>query len=239
VCVGTLAQGGGITVFSADGGSIEQYVPPPHLVDNLITNICFGGPDMRDAEKGSAMAVSRRSLQRIRRVASLMIGATIALTLAACSSGGNGGATGASTTPAGQSSPASAAAAGQAAAAKARYTKLIGAPTLGLSVPLKTKPPAGKQVYWLAGNVESIENITTAVKAATTALGWDYHSISYTYGDPQSTSGAIEQAVAAHADYIVISGSSIAASSFGTSAEAPLTGDATGGRLFAQPAPAT
>ena len=104
MCVGTLVQGGGITVFSADGGSIEQYVPPPHLVDNLITNICFGGPDMRDAEKGSAMAVSRRSVQRIGRVASLVIGATIALTLAACSSGGNGGATGASTTPAGQSS---------------------------------------------------------------------------------------------------------------------------------------
>jgi gluconolactonase len=49
VCVGTLVQGGGITVFSADGGSIEKYVPPPRLADNLITNICFGGPDMRDA----------------------------------------------------------------------------------------------------------------------------------------------------------------------------------------------
>jgi ribose transport system substrate-binding protein len=140
-----------------------------------------------------------------------MIGAVAAVTLAACSSGGNGGATGASTTPAGQSSPASAAAAGQAAAAKALYTQLMGTPTLGLSVPLKTKPPAGKQVYWLAGNVEVINQLTTAVQAATTALGWDYHSISYTYGDPQSTSGAIEQAVAAHADYIVISGSSVAA----------------------------
>jgi ribose transport system substrate-binding protein len=138
-----------------------------------------------------------------------MIGATIALTLVACSSSGDGGAKGASTTPVGQSSPANSAAAGQAAAAKERYTKLIGAPTLGISVPLKTKPPTGKQVYWLAGNDQSIEPLTTAVKAATTALGWDYHSIAYTYGDPQSTSGAIEQAVAAHADYIVISGASI------------------------------
>jgi ribose transport system substrate-binding protein len=140
-----------------------------------------------------------------------MIGAIAAVTLAACSSSADGGATGASTTPVGQSSPANAAAAGQAAAAKALYTKLMGTPTLGLSVPLKTKPPADKQVYWLAGNVEVINQLTTAVQAATTALGWDYHSISYTYGDPQSTSGAIEQAVAAHADYIVISGSSIAA----------------------------
>jgi ribose transport system substrate-binding protein len=157
------------------------------------------------------MAISRRSTQQIGRVPSFMIGAIAAVALAACSSSGNGSATGASTTPAGQSSPASSAAVGQAAAAKALYTQLMGAPTLGLSVPLTTKPPAGKKVYWLAGNVEVINQLTSAVQAATTALGWDYHSISYTYGDPQSTSGAIQQAVAAHADYIVISGASVAA----------------------------
>ncbi len=44
VCVGTL-RNGGISVFNPQDGSIE-HVPLP---DALVTNICFGGPDMRDA----------------------------------------------------------------------------------------------------------------------------------------------------------------------------------------------
>ncbi len=43
VCVATILNGG-ITVFDPDG-SVE-HVPVPDLV---TTNICFGGPDMRDA----------------------------------------------------------------------------------------------------------------------------------------------------------------------------------------------
>ena len=43
VCVGTLINGG-ITVFSTDGG-IEHHPFP----DASVTNICFGGADMRDA----------------------------------------------------------------------------------------------------------------------------------------------------------------------------------------------
>lgn len=43
VCVGTLLNGG-ITVFSPEGG-IEHHAFP----DPMVTNICFGGPDMRDA----------------------------------------------------------------------------------------------------------------------------------------------------------------------------------------------
>ena len=44
VCVATLMTGG-ITIVSADGGTVER-VPLP---DNYVTNICFGGPDMRTA----------------------------------------------------------------------------------------------------------------------------------------------------------------------------------------------
>jgi gluconolactonase len=43
VCVGTLINGG-ITVFFTDG-RIEHHPMP----DPMVTNICFGGPDMRDA----------------------------------------------------------------------------------------------------------------------------------------------------------------------------------------------
>ncbi len=44
VCVGTLVNGG-ITAISPDGGSIE-HTPLP---DPLVTNVCFGGPDLRSA----------------------------------------------------------------------------------------------------------------------------------------------------------------------------------------------
>jgi len=44
VCVGTLVNGG-ITAISPDGGTIE-HIPLP---DPLVTNICFGGPDLRTA----------------------------------------------------------------------------------------------------------------------------------------------------------------------------------------------
>jgi gluconolactonase len=43
ICVGTLWNGG-ITVFKPDGE--YEHLPVP---DAVTTNICFGGPDMRDA----------------------------------------------------------------------------------------------------------------------------------------------------------------------------------------------
>jgi gluconolactonase len=43
VCVGTLLNGG-ISVFDPAGG--VEHVPFP---DHMVTNICFGGPDMQDA----------------------------------------------------------------------------------------------------------------------------------------------------------------------------------------------
>lgn len=44
ICVGTLSEGG-ILVLSSDGSSAE-HIPLPDL---LVTNICFGGPDLRTA----------------------------------------------------------------------------------------------------------------------------------------------------------------------------------------------
>jgi gluconolactonase len=42
VCVATLVNGG-ITIFDPEGGTEHLAVP-----DSITTNICFGGPDMRD-----------------------------------------------------------------------------------------------------------------------------------------------------------------------------------------------
>jgi gluconolactonase len=48
VCVGTLIDSG-ITVVSPEDGSHERYTLPEHLADGAVTNICFGGADLRTA----------------------------------------------------------------------------------------------------------------------------------------------------------------------------------------------
>jgi gluconolactonase len=48
VCVGTLVESG-VTVISADGAQIEKYTLPPELADPAVTNLCFGGDDLRTA----------------------------------------------------------------------------------------------------------------------------------------------------------------------------------------------
>lgn len=44
ICVATIGDGG-ISVFDPDGEWVDLYQVP----DRFVTNICFGGPDMRDA----------------------------------------------------------------------------------------------------------------------------------------------------------------------------------------------
>lgn len=48
VCAGTLVEPG-ITVVSPDGSSVERRTLPPEVADGLVTNICFGGADLRTA----------------------------------------------------------------------------------------------------------------------------------------------------------------------------------------------
>ena len=48
VCVGTVTDSG-ITVVFPDKGSSEKYTLPDSLADGAVTNICFGGPDLRTA----------------------------------------------------------------------------------------------------------------------------------------------------------------------------------------------
>ncbi len=48
ICVGTLVDAG-ITVISPDGASAELFTLPPALADGFVTNICFGGADLKTA----------------------------------------------------------------------------------------------------------------------------------------------------------------------------------------------
>jgi gluconolactonase len=48
VCVGTLVDSG-INVVPCDGGPVEKFTLPDHLVEGAVTNICFGGPDLMTA----------------------------------------------------------------------------------------------------------------------------------------------------------------------------------------------
>jgi ribose transport system substrate-binding protein len=94
--------------------------------------------------------------------------------------------------------------------AQAHVALLEKTPSLGITTPLKSKPAHGKKVVWLEGNAESVVPLTAGVQAATAALGWQYTAIPFTYGDPQSTSSAMSQAVSEHPNFIVVSGQSVA-----------------------------
>jgi gluconolactonase len=50
ICVGTLLESG-ITEVPPEGGleNVVRWVLPEHLYDNAVTNIAFGGPDLRTA----------------------------------------------------------------------------------------------------------------------------------------------------------------------------------------------
>jgi gluconolactonase len=48
LCVGTIVEGG-VTVIDPGDGSYQSYTLPPELADPFVTNICFGGPDLRTA----------------------------------------------------------------------------------------------------------------------------------------------------------------------------------------------
>jgi gluconolactonase len=48
VCIGTLLRGC-VTEVSADGTEVVQHFLPSALSDKMVTNICFGGEDLRTA----------------------------------------------------------------------------------------------------------------------------------------------------------------------------------------------
>src|SRR4051795_1785416 len=132
-----------------------------------------------------------------RRAMAAIIGALV-LAAAACG-GDNKTSSDATTVPAQGGSPTTATGAAPAAtpsstsatAAKARIEQYLQpATSIGMSTKLTGKPPAGKKVYWLEGNIQSILPITGGFKDATGALGWNLTVLTYDPADPQGPSAA-------------------------------------------------
>ncbi len=120
------------------------------------------------------------------------------LLVAACSAPAAGGTTSSSTDPA------------AAAAAEKDLAPYLAKPTtISVDQPLTQRPPTGKKVYWLEGNIQSILPLTGGFKQAAAALGWQLTVLTYDPTDPQGPSSAMAQAVAGKADYIAVSGQTI------------------------------
>jgi ABC-type sugar transport system substrate-binding protein len=153
-----------------------------------------------------------------RRGLAAIVGSLV-LAAAACGGDNKGGSSGAATVPASAgavttapgATPTSAAVSSDpAVTAKARIEQYLQPPTaIGIITPLSGKPPTGKKVYWLEGNIQSILPITGGFKEAAAALGWDLTVLTYDPADPQGPSAAMRQAVDGGADYIAVSGQSI------------------------------
>jgi ribose transport system substrate-binding protein len=154
----------------------------------------------------------------VQRVLAALVGSLVIAT-AACGSSSKSSSSGATTatTTGATTAAASAGAASPAGsssdpgtAAKTRIEPYLKpATSIGITTPLTGKPPTGKKVYWLEGNIQSILPITGGFKEAASALGWNLTVLTYDPADPQGPSAAMRQAVDGGADYIAVSGQSI------------------------------
>jgi ABC-type sugar transport system substrate-binding protein len=131
------------------------------------------------------------------RRALVAVAAVPLMLLAACAGGGSADA----------AAPGSATAAADAQAANERLAPYREQPTaITVTEPLTQKPPTGKKVYWLEGNIQSILPLTGGFREATAALGWQLTVLTYDPTGPQGPGAAMLQAVQGGADYIAVSG---------------------------------
>jgi ribose transport system substrate-binding protein len=139
---------------------------------------------------------------QVRRASWLAAGVILALATAGCS-----GSSSNSNPSSGANTPGSSGSATADASAAARIAPILGENTnLGPDTRLTTRPPAGKTVAELEGNIETLQAVTPLLRAATDALHWHLKVISYAYGDPVSANSAMQQAIQQRPDYIVAPG---------------------------------
>ncbi len=117
----------------------------------------------------------------------------------------------AATTKAHHRATASASGTGLAAAKAFLAPYVKQATSIGITTPLSKRPPKGKVVYWLQGNLADVQTITTGFQAATKALGWKLVTLSFDTSNPQALNADMTEAVNQHANYIAVSGEPIAA----------------------------
>ena len=146
-------------------------------------------------------------MNRATRITGIAVAAVAATVLAACSSSkssdggsGSGGVDAAGLTQ-----------------AKAIVSQFDTAPSkIPQSVPLPTKPPAGKTLAFLVQQgVASNALIGNAEKAAVQAIGWNFVEIPYDGSNPATLQAAFSIALAKHAD--VVNLTAIPTSLFGAS----------------------
>jgi ABC-type sugar transport system substrate-binding protein len=128
---------------------------------------------------------------RRRRCALMSLSALLAVTLTAC-----GGSAGSGSTQA-------------AGAAQPADTSSVPAPTttqptkITVTTPLAAAPTPGRTFFWLQCELPICEKITTGVKAAVAAAGWNYENLVFKSDDP---AGGLESALQRKPDAIGITG---------------------------------
>jgi ABC-type sugar transport system substrate-binding protein len=122
--------------------------------------------------------------------------------LAACSSGNSSaGSAG------GTAAPSSSAAAGSAglAAAQAFVNQYSQLPKkINVTAPLPSQPPKHQKVIYLQGNTAGVEFAGDALKAAATALGWQYASVPYNAAEPATLQAAFQTALQEHPNMVYV-----------------------------------
>lgn len=78
--------------------------------------------------------------------------------------------------------------------------------SIGITTPLKSKPPTGKFLIFLRGNLEAYQSATDGYASAAAALGWKFKALTYDPSSATSANAVMEQAVQEHPDFIAISG---------------------------------
>jgi ribose transport system substrate-binding protein len=133
--------------------------------------------------------------------AGLSLAASLAIT--ACNSSAGSSATNTSV-------PTSAAAAGTATSAQAQtasqfiknYTV---APTqISVTQPLTSPPPAGKGLFYLQCEQPQCQEVGVGVKAAATAVGWNFTAIPFVSTNPASLVSGLDRALQEHATAVSI-----------------------------------
>ena len=136
----------------------------------------------------------------MRKTFAAAIALTSMLVVAACSSGSSGGGATSSSSASGSSSSG-------VAAAKAYVQPFLTAPTsIGISTPLKTKPPAGKLIVGLElGNVGNGKVLAGYWAQAAADAGWKYKDV-VTSTTPSALQAAFNSAIQLNPAGIVITG---------------------------------
>jgi ribose transport system substrate-binding protein len=148
------------------------------------------------------MSKKRPTVSGKRAAAAGAVGCALLLA-AACSSSNsssNGSTSAVSSTPAGNQT-------GSLAAAAAAVRVGLATPTsISQTVPLSSKPPAGKKVVYLEDPNPANTLGGKSLQAAVESAGWKFSTVTYNVADPATFQAAAETALAQGANYIAENG---------------------------------